>query len=161
MSRSSSDPSNRIPERNETFPPYLAFQTLTRFFLSQPAVAPLVVLAFDEAHTITERYWAAGQEWTVFNELCYALRRLHHASLFTLFLSTTGKISQFTSTAENDLSKRVVEGKLTIIQPYTDLGFDPLAERIAVDGSWNLDRFTTLSHICSQGRPLCVFLQSV
>jgi hypothetical protein len=54
--------------------------------------------------------------------------------LVSLFLSTTGKISQFTSAIDEDLSKRVVEGKLVIIQPYTDLGFDPLANILDLDG---------------------------
>ena len=117
---------------------------------------PLVVLAFDEAHTTTERQHAAGEEWSVFNELRHALRRLHSLPLFSLFLSTTGKISQFTSAIEEDLSKRVVEGKLVVIQPYTDLGFDPLARVIAADGSWNLERLTEDLQTCSQGQPLYV-----
>ena len=61
----------------------------------------------------------------------------------------TGKISQFTSAIEVDLSKRVVEGKLVIIQPYTDLGFDPLARVIAADGSWNLEWLTEDFQTCS------------
>jgi len=100
------------------------------------------------------RQQAAGEEWTVFNELRHALWRLHSLPLFSLFLSTTGKISQFTSAIDEDLSKRVVEGKLVIIQPYTDLGFDPLANVIDLDGSWDLDRLTDDSQMCSQGRPL-------
>lgn len=116
--------------------------------------APLIVLAFDEAHTTTQRHKGPGEEWSIFNELRHALRRLHNLPLFSLFMSTTGKISQFTSAIEEDLSKRVVEGKLVIIQPYTDLGFDPLASIIAADGSWNLAQLTEDSQICSLGRPL-------
>ena len=112
-------------------------------------------------HTTTQRHQAAGEEWSVFNELRHALRRLHGLPLFSLFLSTTGKISQFTSAIEEDLSKRVVEGTLIVIQPYTDLGFDPLARIIAADGSWNLERLTEDSQTCSQGRPLYVSLLSV
>jgi hypothetical protein len=81
--------------------------------------------------------------------------------LFSLFLSTTGKISQFTSAVDEDLSKRVVEGTLVIIQPYTDLGFDPLANVMELDGPWDLGRATHDSQICSLGRPLCVTLLSV
>jgi hypothetical protein len=47
----------------------------------------------------------------------------------------------------------VVEGKLVIIQPYTDLGFDPLVKVVAVDGSWDLERLTDDSQICS----LCAY----
>jgi hypothetical protein len=53
----------------------------------------------------------------------------------------------------------VVEGQLVIIQPYTDLGFDPLVNIIALDGL--LERLTDDSQICSLGRPLCVSLLSV
>jgi hypothetical protein len=55
----------------------------------------------------------------------------------------------------------VVEGQLVIIQPYTDPGFDPLANIIALDGLWDLERLTDDSQICSLGRPLCVSLLSV
>jgi hypothetical protein len=53
---------------------------------------PVVVLAFDEAHTTTQRHQASSEEWSVFDELRHALRRLHGLPLFSLFLSTTGKI---------------------------------------------------------------------
>ena len=115
---------------------------------------PLVVLAFDEAHTTTQRQKSPVEDWSVFNELRHALRRLHSLPLFSLFLSTTGKISQFASSTEEDISKRVVEGTLVIIPPYTDLGFDPLARIIDLEGSWNLERLTEDAQICSLGRPL-------
>lgn len=175
----SDGPPNSTPARSKDFPPYIAFQQLDSFLRSahsespsgSPSVKgkqkaepyksiPLVILAFDEAHTTTQRQQDAGEEWSVFNELCHALRRPHSLPLFSLFLSTTGKISQFTSAIDEDLSKRVVEGQLVIIQPYTDLGFDPLANIIALDGSWDLERLTDDSQICSLGRPLCVSLLS-
>jgi hypothetical protein len=79
--------------------------------------------------------------------------------LFALFLSTTGKFSEFTSsTMGEDLSKRVAEAKLDIIEPFTDLGFDPLARLIAADGSWNPEQLTGGSQMCRQGRPLYVSL---
>jgi hypothetical protein len=99
------------------------------------------------------------KEWSVFDELRHALRRLHGLSLFALFLSTTGKFSEFTSsTMGEDLSKRVAEAKLDIIEPFTDLGFDPLARLIAADGSWNLEQLTGDSQMCRHGRPLYVSL---
>jgi len=178
----SDNPLDSTPTRSQDFPPYIAFQELVLFFQSSrdesPSPSPIraraqgkqragphnsvpqlpLVLAFDEAHTTTQRHRAGGEEWSVFNELRHALRRLHSLPLFSLFLSTTGKISQFTSAIEEDLSKRVVEGTLVVIQPYTDLGFDPLAHIIAADGSWNLEQLTEDSQTCSQGRPLYVSL---
>jgi hypothetical protein len=61
---------------------------------------------------------------------------------------------------EEDLSKRVVDGTLAVIQPYTNLGFDPLAYKIAIDGSWDLEKLTTDAHISRMGRPLYVSLLS-
>jgi hypothetical protein len=170
----SGGPPNSTPARSNHFPPYIAFQRLDLLLRTPPdspsakgkrkaepqKSTPLVILAFDEAHTTTQRQQAAGEEWSVFNELRHALRRLHSLPLFSLFLSTTGKISQFTSAIDEDLSKRVVEGTLVIIQPHTDLGFDPLANIIDLEGSWDLDRLTDDSQICSLGRPLCVSVLS-
>jgi len=65
-------------------------------------------------------------------------------------VSTTGKISQFTSAVDEDLSERIVEEEVDIIHPYT-LGFNPLANVIESDGRWDLDRLTDDSQICSLG----------
>src|SRR5260221_13671705 len=48
----------------------------------------------------------------IFNELRQALQRLRGLPLFALFLSTTGKISEFTTAIAEDFSIRVTEGKL-------------------------------------------------
>ncbi|KAK2464489.1 hypothetical protein APHAL10511_003468 [Amanita phalloides] len=147
---------------NQEFPPCIAFQQLAAIIPSlhdeskapEKKSNPFVILAFDEAHTITQRHPGATEEWSIFNELHYALRHLNDLPLFSLFMSTTGKIFQFTSPTEEDLSKRVVMHKLSLIKPYTDLGFDPLAVTITVDGSQNLEKLTEDSQICSLGRPL-------
>jgi len=162
----SDNPLDSTPTQSQDFPPYIAFQELILFFQSlcdeSPSPSPIrarsqgeqkaepcnsvpqlpLVLTFDEVHTTTQRHQAASEEWSIFNELCHALWWLHSFSLFSIFLSTTGKISQFTSAIKEDLSKRVVEGTLVVIQPYTDLGFDPLAHIIVADSSWNLEWLT-------------------
>ncbi|KAK2459299.1 hypothetical protein APHAL10511_008684, partial [Amanita phalloides] len=91
------------PSRSQ-FSPYKAFEDLTEIIPLPPEESkaqgkqkatphhesgPLVVLTFDEAHTITQRQLATNDEWTIFNELCYALRHLNRLPLFSLFLSTT------------------------------------------------------------------------
>ena len=115
---------------------------------------PLVILAFDEAHTLTDREGQREGVWSNFSELRHVLRGLHYLPLFSLFLSTTGKISQFTSAKDEDISKRVINGTLTLIQPFTDLGFDTLATPVSLDGSWDLEKVTTDSHMAHLGRPL-------
>ena len=122
----------------------------------KPHGIPLVILAADEAHTLTELRQTANGSWSIFNELTDALRGLHNLSLFSLFLSTTGQISQFTSSVQEDRSARVVLGKLVTVQPFTDLGFDLLAHIISLDGTWRLEQLTEDEYICRLGRPLCV-----
>lgn len=150
---------------NYDSPLYSAFKALDdllqdQWLQEQKTVKPqesprLVVLAFDEAHTLTERQpTSTGDDWSIFNELRRVLRALNGLPLFSLFLSTTGKVSQFASAAGEDLSMRVVKGDLRIIEPYTDLGFDHLAHKISLDGSWTLERLTEDDQICSLGRPL-------
>ena len=118
---------------------------------------PLVILAFDEAHTLTDREGGREEAWSNFSELRHVLRALHRFPLFSLFLSTTGKISQFTSAKDEDVSRRVILGQLALIQPFTDLGFDTLAKPVSVDEDGDLESVTTDSHIAHLGRPLYVF----
>ena len=114
---------------------------------------PLVILAFDEAHTLTNREETGYGTWSNFSVLRHVFRALYRFPLFALFLSTTGKITQFTSPDE-DVSKRIIIGDLILTQPFTDLGFDTLAKQVALDGHWDLERVTADSHIVYMARPL-------
>ena len=86
------------------------------------------------------------------------MRSMNHCSLFSLFLSTTGKITQFASSKHKDLSGRVVAGMLLLIAPYTDLGFDQLAKKIAHDENFTL---TSDNHIAHYGRPMYVYHSAI
>lgn len=114
---------------------------------------PLIILAFDEAHTLIDREEAPSATWSNFSNLRHVLRALYRLPLFSLFLSTTGKISLFTSPGE-DSSQRIVFGNLILIQPFSDLGFDTLAKKVSLDGSWDLETVTADAHIVYLGRPL-------
>jgi hypothetical protein len=83
------------------------------------------------------------------------LRALYRFPLFSLFLFTTGKVSQFTS-SEDDNSKRNFLRNLSLIQPFTDLDFDILAKKVILS-TWDLERVSGVSHdshIVYLGRPL-------
>jgi hypothetical protein len=117
---------------------------------------PLIILAFDEAHTLTERKNTHSTQWSHFSELRHALRTLHRFSCFSLFMSTTGKISQFTSAPTEDFSLRILSGELFLIQPFTDVGFDTLARKISLNERCDLEELASNSHIVHLGRPLYV-----
>ena len=123
--------------------------------------SPLIILAFDEAHTLTERKNTYSTQWSHFSELRHALRTLHRFPCFSLFMSTTGKISQFTSAPTEDFSLRILSGELFLIQPFTDVGFDTLAHKISLDKGWDIDKLASISHMVHLGRPLYVLFPLV
>lgn len=92
----------------------------------------------------------------MFDELQDSLLMMQHEPLFTLFISTTAKISQFTSAIGEDSFARGLGGGLKSIPPFTELGFDPLAQVISLDGNWNLENLTEDSYMSRLGRPLSV-----
>jgi hypothetical protein len=114
---------------------------------------PLIILEFDEAHTMTER---TSTEWSNLSEFRHALWSLKELSLFSLFLSTTGKINQFVPSPEMDYSRRIIPRLLRLFQPLTDLGFDQLAKKITLDGDLTLDDITSDDYIAHLGRPMYV-----
>jgi len=118
---------------------------------------PLIILAFDEAHTLTERKSTNSIQWSIFSEMRHALRALHRFACFSLFMSTTGKISQFISAPAEDVSLRILSGNLTQIEPFTALGFDTLAHKISLLGGYDLVYLTSNQHMAHLGRPLYVF----
>jgi len=113
-----------------------------------------LVLAFDRG---TENRWGILGDWSILNELRRALRELHNLPIFSIFLSTlstTAKIYQSVGSTGPDFSSRILKMELTLVQPFTDVGVDHLAKRIALDGNWDLDKLTDDAYICSLGRPL-------
>jgi hypothetical protein len=117
---------------------------------------PLVILEFDEAHTMTERPSDPESDWTNFSELRRALRYLQTLSLFSLFLSTTGKINQFVPSPQNEFSSRIIRRLLRLFQPFTDLGFDQLSQKVSIDGRLTIDDITSDDFIAHFGRPMYV-----
>jgi hypothetical protein len=115
-----------------------------------------VILEFDEAHTMTERPSDPESDWTNFSELRRALRYLQTLSLFSLFLSTTGKINQFVPSPQNEYSSRIIRRLLRLFQPFTDLGFDQLSQKVSIDGRLTIDDITSDDFIAHFGRPMYV-----
>jgi hypothetical protein len=71
-----------------------------------------------------------------------------------VFLSTTGKLPQFTPARAKDRSDRTVAGHLHTLTPFTALGFDLLAEKVSFDGKYTLSDVASLKYRLSCGRPL-------
>jgi len=119
----------------------------------EPAL-PDVYIMFDEAHPLTDPF-NPNQKGSHFFELRRALRVFSGESLFTFFLSTTGKISQFNPPRDRDPSNRMNHGELETPRPFIYLGFDQLmVNRKIFDKFKTLDEVTSLDCIAHMGRPL-------
>ncbi|KAH9030052.1 hypothetical protein EDB85DRAFT_1891784 [Lactarius pseudohatsudake] len=106
---------------------------------------PKIFIVFDKAHPLTCH----------FVELCRALRVFSYVSLFTFFLSTIGKTSQFSPPRGRDASHRMNDGELKTPTPFIYLGFDQLMKnRKVFDKYKTLDDVTSLECIAHMGRPL-------
>jgi hypothetical protein len=125
---------------------------------------PEVILAFDEAHTMATPIKTVPNPMEIpvfssnFNELRKVLRSLNKFPIFSLFCSTTGKISLFTPAPGYDKSKRVLLRQLILIEPFTELPFDALAEKVQLGNKLKLEKVTGDAHIVRLGRPMCVSL---
>jgi hypothetical protein len=105
---------------------------------------PGFVVMFDEAHTLSNQI--AKVDWTVFSELRRAIREIKPSatpeikpSAFFFFLSTTGKIYQFTPPSHMDPSQRVQKGQLSIMSPFTATGLSHYSPNLRKDKETNAD----------------------
>jgi hypothetical protein len=112
-----------------------------------------IFIAFDEAHTLAK---AMNQK----NESCFVVLRRTLSSLspyplYSFFLSTTGKITQFAQPRGQDSSNRINTGSLLTPRPYIYLGFDQLMQSRKVFERWKtLEDVTSLECAAHMGRPL-------
>jgi len=86
---------------------------------------PLVILAFDEAHTLANP--DNDEPWSHFSELRRTLRALNARPLFSLFLTTTGNVNALVPSSRKDLSSRIQSQVLSASRPFTEVGFDHFA----------------------------------
>ncbi|KAH9919507.1 uncharacterized protein B0H18DRAFT_937176 [Fomitopsis serialis] len=132
---------------------------------------PLVTLAFEESHTLTDQMGdgerlgsgnlnvdehAFARTWSIFGELRRALRGLNGLSIFALFTSTTGKIANLVPSRMKDPSARVMEGKYHAVLPFTGVGLDQLAtnHKLSLKKGFALSYVASGQWMAYLGRPL-------
>jgi hypothetical protein len=112
-----------------------------------------VFITFDEAQTLVESVSGKGE--SRFIVLRRALSSVSTCPLFTFFLSTTGRITQFLHPQDQDPSNRISNGSCSMPHPYIYLGFDQLMQSCKVFKRWNtLKDVTSLECAAHMGRPL-------
>lgn len=120
-----------------------------------------IIITFDEAHTLSQHLDGATDTESRFIALRRVLNGLKSEPLFTFFLSTTGKITQFGQSRVRDPSSRVFGGQLATPRPYIYLGFDQLMEdrklfspASSSTATLTLKDVTSMEFAAHLGRPL-------
>ena len=121
--------------------------------LVESASSRIMVLAFDEAHTL----FSHGGGNQPFKSLRRALRGMRQHPIWSVFLSTTGKSSKFAPPPYLDPSDRFLWGQLSNAIPFTLLGFDQVAQKF--QEGMTLADVTETSYRYSLGRPLYVLFR--
>lgn len=124
-------------------------------FSNKKLDAPIVYLAFDEAHSLSrpDAQPTAPTILSPFSHLRKILRSCRDLPLFAIFLSTTGKITQFVLPKEDDDSDRLQSGELVLIPPFCALGWDQCAAPFPTD-QMDLSYVSSLAYKARLGRPL-------
>jgi hypothetical protein len=113
-----------------------------------------LLLVFDEAHDLSN-VTHPNPGFTSLSELRRALRQMIKQPVFTLFLSTTGNLFQFTPPSYLDSSNRVQTGTLDLVSPFTEADFDILYDPVG-DGEITIEQAASTERIAKLGRPLYV-----
>ncbi|KAM6498654.1 hypothetical protein JOM56_006602 [Amanita muscaria] len=115
---------------------------------------PILLIAWDEAHSLTNKD-SPNSKWSHFIALRRVLSALVKQELFSIFSSTTSKLSHFSPASASDPSDRVYGRLLELIPPFCDLGLDLLTTRkVSPNTGQTLDQFTIDEYMCYLGRPL-------
>ncbi|KAI0302852.1 hypothetical protein B0F90DRAFT_1816405 [Multifurca ochricompacta] len=112
-----------------------------------------IYILFDEAHSLTTPF--GEHDWrSPFTELRRILQILRKRPMWSFFLSTSAKITEFSHVHSADPSNRGRQGELIIPQPYIYLGFDQLMQTRKISKHSTLKDVTSLECIAHMGRPL-------
>jgi hypothetical protein len=112
---------------------------------------PLVILAFDESHLLTDN--PKDTPWNLFFGLRRTLREMVKLPIFSLFLSTAGRFHEFSPEIRSDPSTRIMKADLFPLDPISEISFDDLAFP-AEENTVTLDRVVQMDWIAHLGRPL-------
>ena len=111
-------------------------------------------IVFDEAHTLADSYDEAKE--SRFVVLRRILSALSTVPLFSFFLSTAGKVTQFGQPCGQDESSRINVGELVSPHPFVSVGFDQLSHCHKFREGQTIQEVTSLRFTSHLGRPLYV-----
>ena len=135
-----------------------ALKRLRSFMKPDPANGRIVVLYFDEVHSLIDWPVQESENYSVYDALCSVLSSLKNTKVFSIFLSTSSHVSGLAPPRLNiQTSFRPADGEI-LLPPFVELPFDcyPKGKRFMVEGSITLTEVCNVSHLSQFGRPLYV-----
>ncbi|KAJ3001938.1 hypothetical protein NUW54_g6123 [Trametes sanguinea] len=90
----------------------------------------------------------------LFPDVRRALRLVRELPIFALFLSTVGKLEQFSPPPQLESSARLFRSQLVPYPPIVWTPFDVMAAHITDEKVWTLTEVASMYHIVHLGRPL-------
>ena len=136
-----------------------SLESTLRDYVNRDVKKPLpgdcfVTLAFDECYRLALP--RAGKSWSALSELRHALRLIIRYPIFTIFLSTSGKLRLLSPDPSMDPSSRLSHRKLSLLPPLFQCPFDlvPEEHKFSTEPVWTLARVASTEHITCLGRPL-------
>ncbi|RPD68653.1 hypothetical protein L226DRAFT_617371 [Lentinus tigrinus ALCF2SS1-7] len=160
MQQSQDSPSSRIVVVQDSGEKTIqdAAMALIQLLNAVSDAEPCIILSFDEAHELMPDLTDSDlSQWSRFGELRRALRDIVGLPIFTLFLSTTGKLEQFAPLPRLSGSARVLSGHFRMFPPIITTPLDALAERFPLrqtTNPWTLDQVASTHHMALLGRPM-------
>ena len=122
---------------------------------------PVLIFSFDEAHHLTKTTVTDVQPIrTAYQCLCKALTYMMGAPVFTLFLSTYSRLSEFAPSARNFWSGRPMTSNSegsddNMNAPFVELPFDAWKKkRLVTEGKHSAEAICSLKFMARFGRPL-------
>ena len=135
------------------------FEDTLRNYVNHDVNVPLpdgcfVTLAFDECHHLASPQ--AGRSWSALSELRHALRLIILYPVFTIFLSTSGKLRFLSPDLSMHPSSRLSHRQLSLLPPLYQCPFDLVSKehKFSTEPIWNLVHVASTEHIAHLGRPL-------
>jgi hypothetical protein len=117
---------------------------------SSPA---LIILYFDESHSLHEVLPGDRNGATRYAALCWALDTLRSTQMFSLFLSTKSNLSAYAPPTARAHSGRIALED-NVQPPYTALSFDCHPDFPVNAAALSLKDTSAMSFLCCFGRPL-------
>ena len=118
---------------------------------SSPA---LIILYFDESHSLHEVLPRDSRGATRYAALCWALDTLCSTQMFSLFLSTNSNLSAYAPRNTRSYSGRISALEDNVQPPYTALSFDCHPGFPVNAAALSLKDTSKTSYLCRFGRPL-------